>query len=397
MSKQAIHHDVIKRHNLTQVFLDIQRSQELVKSDLVKHVHLSFAAVSAICDNLERNSLISIGGEANSTGGRRPKKIIFNSKARWIISVDLSIYENLQVSVLDLNYTICWTKGLAHGNLYETLKQINNYIEEFCSDNFSHRKDIIGVCVVVPGLYDSKLDRVVYPSNDMLLESDFKVRFEETLQLEVEIVNDADVAALGQSIMSEPPVDDLVLLYFSQGVGLGIVYDGHIYSGAHGMAGEFGKVRYPLNSQTRPLEDCIMLDTIVHHYSLSLKSGCMIPLEQVFGAANPSEHSVTIEQLVSDLSNSKPLAQQIIDFYTNMLSWAISNLIDILDPSAFFLAGNIEPLLPFMLPGITREVAASSVLMKVKSRSICAGHAHELTSRGSGKMVLDRWLERINL
>jgi hypothetical protein len=76
MSKQAIHHDVIKRHNLTQVFLEIQRSQELVKSDLVKHVHLSFAAVSAICDNLERNSLISIGGEANSTGGRRPKKII---------------------------------------------------------------------------------------------------------------------------------------------------------------------------------------------------------------------------------------------------------------------------------------------------------------------------------
>jgi predicted NBD/HSP70 family sugar kinase len=140
-----------------------------------------------------------------------------------------------------------------------------------------------------------------------------------------------------------------------------------------------------------------MLETIVHHYSLSLKAGCVIPLEQVFGDANSSESRVTIERLVSDLSSSKPLAQQIIDFYSKMLSWAISILIDILDPSAFFLAGNIEPLLPFMLPGITREVAASSVLMKVKSRSICAGHAHELTSRGSGKMVLDRWLERINL
>jgi predicted NBD/HSP70 family sugar kinase len=397
MSKQAIHHDVIKRHNFTQVFLEIQRSQELVKSDLVKHVHLSFAAVSAICDNLERNSLISIGGEANSTGGRRPKKIIFNSKARWILSVDLSIYENLQVSVLDLDYTICWSVPLGHGNLKETIEQINKCIDKFCIDNQSQRDKLIGACIIVPGLYDSKLDRVVYPSNDMLLESGFRARFEESLQLEVVIVNDADVAALGQSIMSEPPVDDLVLLYFSQGVGLGIVHDGRIYSGAHGMAGEFGKVRYPLSSQTRALEECIMLETIVHHYSLSLKAGCVIPLEQVFGDANSSESRVTIERLVSDLSSSKPLAQQIIDFYSKMLSWAISILIDILDPSAFFLAGNIEPLLPFMLPGITREVAASSVLMKVKSRSICAGHAHELTSRGSGKMVLDRWLERINL
>lgn len=397
MSKQAIHHDDIKRHNLTQVFLEIQRRKELVKSDLVKHVHLSFAAVSAICENLERNSLISIGGEANSTGGRRPKKIIFNPKSRWILSVDLSMYEHLSFTMLDLNYNICWTKKLNHGNLFETIEQINVYINDFCNEKLSLRENITGACIIVPGLYDSKLDRVVYPSNEMLLESGFKARFEEILQLEVEIVNDADVAALGQSIMSDPPVDDLVLLYFSQGVGLGIVHDGRIYSGAHGMAGEFGKVRYPLNSQTRPLEDCIMLQTIVHHYALSLTAGCMIPLEQVFDGSTPCECGVSIEQLVTDLSKRHPLAQQIMAFYSKMLGWAISNLIDILDPSAFFIAGNIEPLLPFMLPRVTQEIALSSVLMRVRNRNISAAHAHELTSRGSGKLVFNRWLERINL
>jgi predicted NBD/HSP70 family sugar kinase len=353
--------------------------------------------VSAICETLERNSLISIGGEANSTGGRRPKKIIFNPKSRWILSVDLSMYENLNVTMLDLNYNICWTKKLNHGNLFETINQIDVCIEKFCSKKASLRENIIGACIIVPGLYDSKLDRVVYPSNEMLLESGLKARFEESLQLEVEIVNDADVAALGQSIMSEPPVDDLVLLYFSQGVGLGIVHDGRIYSGAHGMAGEYGKLRYPLNSRTYPLEDCIMLETIVRHYSLSHKAGCMIPLEQVFGDASHSEYVVEIDQLVSDLSNGHPLALQVIEFYSKMLSWAISNLMDILDPSAFFIAGNIEPLLPFMLQRVTQEVSESSVLMRVKSRSISAGHAHELTSRGSGKLVFNRWLERINL
>jgi predicted NBD/HSP70 family sugar kinase len=117
----------------------------------------------------------------------------------------------------------------------------------------------------------------------------------------------------------------------------------------------------------------------------------------VFGDASHSEYVVEIDQLVSDLSNGHPLALQVIEFYSKMLSWAISNLMDILDPSAFFIAGNIEPLLPFMLQRVTQEVSESSVLMRVKSRNISAGHAHELTSRGSGKLVFNRWLERINL
>jgi predicted NBD/HSP70 family sugar kinase len=396
MIRKAMHHDALKRHNLTQILLEIQRRKVLVKSDLVKQLHLSFASVSAICEQLEQQGLIHFGGEADSTGGRRPKKIMFNPKARFIISVDLSMPEHQGICLLDLDYTLLDSLTLTTQDFSGLLEEIQAGIDYFCIRHQFIRDSIIGLGAIVPGLYDAVLDTIHYPSNRALGVTDFRSRMEQRCSLPVEIVNDADVAALGQSINTDPPTDNLILLYFSEGVGLGMVHQELIYSGSSGMAGEFGKVSYPVGEKTFPFEQCIMLETMLRMYGLTRTRGSLPPLEEVLDE-DERIAAVPLESFLEQLANFQTDAVEVMNFFSRIIGWAIANLIDVLDPSSVCIGGNIEPLLPYMLPQIREHVSRQSVLMKVRSRPIKSVRSKDIILKGSGKLVFQRWLREVNL
>lgn len=61
-------------------------------------------------------------------------------------------------------------------------------------------------------------------------------------------MNDANLAALGQCSLEIQPKANLMLLYFTEGIGLGIIQDGGIFRGATGYAGEIGNIRLSANN-----------------------------------------------------------------------------------------------------------------------------------------------------
>ena len=119
-------------------------------------------------------------------------------------------------------------------------------IDAFVSVVNAQRADghIDAVGVGAAGLVDR--DGVLYmaPNLPGLRHVPIKALLQERLQLPVQVDNDATCAAWGErELGAAKGSDDVVIVTLGTGIGGGLVYDGHLYRGANGFAGEVGHVK----------------------------------------------------------------------------------------------------------------------------------------------------------
>ncbi len=93
----------------------------------------------------------------------------------------------------------------------------------------------------VPANLDRRTGRVLRATNLPFDDFDLSGHARERFGLPVGVENDANAAALAEwKLGAGRGASNLVLFTLGTGVGGGIVLDGHLYRGAHGMAGEIG-------------------------------------------------------------------------------------------------------------------------------------------------------------
>ena len=102
--------------------------------------------------------------------------------------------------------------------------------------------DIKSVGIGSPGTIDNASGVVVYANNLGMdhypLAGEFKKRF--SLDVPVNLENDANAAALGEYVCSGEKSDSFVFITLGTGVGGGIIIDGKIYRGFNGASAEIG-------------------------------------------------------------------------------------------------------------------------------------------------------------
>lgn len=100
------------------------------------------------------------------------------------------------------------------------------------------------VGVACAGLIDRAGETVVFAPNLAWRDEPLKARLEDLLGRAVVLENDANAAAWGEFRHgAASDVDDMVLITLGTGVGGGIVSDGELLRGAHGMGAEVGHLR----------------------------------------------------------------------------------------------------------------------------------------------------------
>jgi len=102
--------------------------------------------------------------------------------------------------------------------------------------------DVLGVGIGSPGPLDLQAGVVIgMPNIPGFDHVPIRDRLAEALGVPAALENDANAAALGELLAgSGQGVKDLVLLTLGTGVGSGIIIDGRLVHGAHGLGGEIG-------------------------------------------------------------------------------------------------------------------------------------------------------------
>jgi N-acetylglucosamine kinase len=229
------------------------------------------------------------------------------------------------------------------------LMQIGELVESMSEKSGMPRPDAIGIGT--PGRTEGP-DGMVKNSNTVCLNGmPLKKDLEEVLGMAVAIENDANCFALAESMMGagrdemSHPGRMAFGIILGTGVGGGIVCDGRIHRGAHGIAGEWG--HNPLPGESAPCycgrSGCI--ETVISGPALEAWytsiSGRRLPLREIAAA-----------------SGRDAAARRTIDRLVTSFGKALASVINILDPDVVIIGGGVGNIRQLYTPEARRAIDA---------------------------------------
>ncbi len=168
--------------------------------------------------------------------------------------------------------------------------------------------------------------------------------FNTKFDLEVNAVNDANAAAIGEKCYGEATeMENFAVITLGTGIGLGMYINNNLVTGSNGLAGELGHTVVRRDGRECNcgnfgcLETYIAKDGIVRtaKEKLEFSSG-----GSMLNNISPSDLSPT--EVFKAARKEDPVSLEVVDTVTRDLAFAISNLINILDLECVFLSGGIS-------------------------------------------------------
>ena len=223
-----------------QIILNYVREEgPISRADIAKITALQRSTVSLIVEGLLTTGLIEeVYGE--SSGGRPPQLLSLKTSHAVAIGVDLGKKTTI-VATADLSGRLLEQEEFPTDKDFDkTIDRVIEIANRFIRKNGG---SIEGIGISLPGMVESWTgDVLMIPHLDWhrpkVVES---VR--KRTGLPVKIENDANAAALAELWFGRPEINnvrDFILVCITNGIGTGVVFDGQIYRGKGGVAGEFG-------------------------------------------------------------------------------------------------------------------------------------------------------------
>lgn len=222
-----------------QIVLNYVREREPIsRAEIARETELQRSTVSAIVEDLKTEGLVEEVGEGESTGGRRPTML--KLRAAEPIALGVSITPTCTtIAISDLAGRVLDQEEF----LTDPEKTIPRVIEVLREFTGRYKGSIEGVGLSLPGLVDPSTGTALYIPYFLWRDLPISQVISDAVGLPVVIDNDANAVALAELWFGRPEVSDardFILVLVAEGVGTGIIFDGQVYRGQRGAAGEFG-------------------------------------------------------------------------------------------------------------------------------------------------------------
>ncbi|MCM3901496.1 MAG: ROK family transcriptional regulator [Pyrinomonadaceae bacterium] len=222
-----------------QIVLNYVRERgPISRSEIAHETELQRSTVSLIVDELKASGLID-EGSGESTGGRPPILLSLRTTDAVAIGVDLGTARTI-VAASDL------AGRLQEQEMFPTNPDADKTIQEIIASVQKllrkYSRTIEGIGVSLPGFVNPETDELYIPHfawRDIPIADELRA----ATGLPVKIDNDANAAALAELWFGRPEIREVrnfIMVLVEEGVGTGIVFDGQVYCGEAGAAGEFG-------------------------------------------------------------------------------------------------------------------------------------------------------------
>ncbi len=222
-----------------QIVLNYVREREPIsRATIARETALQRSTISEIIEALSGEGLVEEVGEGASTGGRRPTMLRLRTGGAIAIGVNITP-TSTTIASSDLAGTVVQqeefpTDPKPEGTLDRTVEIIRR---------LSRDSSIEGVGVSIPGLVTPANGNVIFVPYFKWRDLPFAEIISNATGLPVTIDNDANAVALAELWFGRPEIRearDFIFVLVADGIGTGIIFDGQVYRGERGAAGEFG-------------------------------------------------------------------------------------------------------------------------------------------------------------
>lgn len=196
----------------------------------------------------------------------------------------------------------------------------------------------------------------------------------------VEMENAANACLLAETWFGGMDgVRNAVLITISEGVGSGILCNGQLISGDHGMAGEFGHIPLDIHG---PVCGCGARGC----WEVFASSNAAL---RYYAESKPNTAARTIEDLMRLATEDDPKAIAALTRQAEYLGQGLRIVSAILAPEVILIAGDIVAAWPRLAPVIEKQLAGS-VLSGLKPKLMPTHEAGVARLRGAAILVLQR-------
>ncbi|HUS10623.1 MAG TPA: ROK family transcriptional regulator [Pyrinomonadaceae bacterium] len=378
---QAARLNTIRDINRQIVLNYIREREPISRAEIAREADLQRSTISAIVEALTAEGLVEEVGEGESTGGRRPT--LLRLRAKEVIAIGVAITPTCTtVATSDLAGRIVEQREFfTDPDPDKTLKEVISVVREFSIKN---KGSIEGVGVSLPGLVDPATGTAVYVPFFKWRDIPIANTISAAFGLPVIIDNDANAVALAELWFGRPEVSDardFILVLVAEGVGTGIIFDGQVYRGQRGAAGEFGHMVIGTNAPVA----CSCGNRDCWEAFSSERAAVARYLKSVGGN---KASSFAFKELVDAALLGEANAKAALVETAHCLGVGISNLVVGFSPEAVVVGGEIARAWPLVEKALT-ETMEHSVRRGLPSAKILPSTLGDNpTLRGALSLVL---------
>ncbi|MBD3224145.1 MAG: ROK family protein [Caldithrix sp.] len=297
----------------------------------------------------QKGYMHSIGLGTSTTKGGKPPQL-------WRINADYGLAMGCEILSSEVRIT---TLQFDTEVLYKTtyplrdvstprhfIEKIEDILQRFLKINMSRNDNLLGIGIGVSGRVDASQGKIIYSAANRLTDIPLRHILHSKFQMPVYIDNDANAGALGVKwlVPEFQERSDLLFLSLQQdfsGMGIGMIMDHQLYRGASGGAGE--------------IKDVLLPSTWQYLFKQAIKKfGERCELCHVNQGG--SQTVPCISEVLQYALKHDAGAQFLLREAAKRIADQIKDLINLLDPEAVVIGGDITEARDFIEPVFNKRL-----------------------------------------
>lgn len=343
------------------LIIDLLRQQGVCSRATLAHLSgLKQATITNIISECIASGLVVETGLMSGSKGRRSIGITLNEERCNVIGIRMtrSAFYLCLAGLSGKPYSV-QEYSIAPGEpVQTTLPRIRKAVE----DTLEHAEiEISAACMAMPGPYHEERDCLFFVT-ELSGWQNFPIRATLTkgLNLPFLIVNDANASAFAQLWYrgDDPATQNMLYVLAGEGVGCGIITEGHLVVGQRGLAGEFGHNSIDFNGLPCECGNRGCLEK----YCSTLALRAHIRERLAGGAASSLQmDDLSTEALARAVAAGDPVACEEYDRVCDFLSIGVINLINQFNPGMIVIGDELSEIAPDRMLSTVRAHVRESV------------------------------------
>lgn len=296
-----------------------------------------------IIELLENGVLMDLGKELNGVG-RKPNFYGVNPKAAYLLSVEVNRY-SINIALVDFNEELIEYKGYSDyilENNSQAYELLCHHIDDFLNDTKVSTSEIIGLGLTITGRVNQHTGDSYSYFN--FLNKSISESLSDRYSLPTMVENDTRAMAFGEYNKGVVQHENNILfLNLDDGIGMGIIVNGQLYSGKSGYAGEFGHLPILANDiichcgKKGCLETEVSGLAIVNQIKDELNAGTTSLLHERY-----SLDEIKIKQVVEAALKDDTLSIDLISKAGEKIGKGVALLLNLFNPELIILGGELS-------------------------------------------------------
>lgn len=342
---------LIREPNEVRILRLVRDSGEISRIELAKLTGLNKSTITDIVNKLILAGFLEETGRVKSsdTVGRKRVILRFLPLSGLVVGVDIGM-TNTSVALTDLNARILGQHSFQYSvdsPVQEVIGKVANTIQDLLSEGNHSPSKLVGIGIGVQGLIDYRTNTLRLSHNKKTWQGESLSRdLESRFNVPVYVENDVKTMALGEYLLGEAKeAKTFVHIWVGEGLGAGIMINGHLHRGFTSSAGEIGfnsldipeyyRSKFPISYNGQTMFGEILTDAnFIRSYFRNIPQ--------------PDQQEFTVSAIAQKAKNRDRVALQLIEEFASLLNILCINLVNTLNPEVIIIGGKIAQYFPLI-------------------------------------------------